>query len=51
MPARREVDVTKPVVLVVAGALAAAAAAAVRRRQLAAEAEELWREATSDASR
>jgi hypothetical protein len=44
--------VSKPVVLVVAGALAAAAAAAaVRRRQLATEAEELWREATSDASR
>jgi hypothetical protein len=45
-----EVRVPKPVLVVVASALAAAAAAALRRRQLAADAAELWREATSDAS-
>jgi hypothetical protein len=44
-----EVPVTKPLLLVAAAA--AAVAAAVRRRQAQNDANLLWREATSDASR
>jgi hypothetical protein len=43
--------VTKPFALVVTAAVAAVTAVAVRRRQQSADAAELWREATSDASR
>jgi hypothetical protein len=44
-----EVRVKKPVLLV--AALVAVVAAAARRRQAQSDAELLWREATSDASR
>jgi hypothetical protein len=43
------VSLTKP--LIVLAAAAAAAFATVRRRQASTDAEALWREATSDASR
>jgi len=43
------VRVTKPVLL--AAAAVAAVAALLRRRQAQADAAELWREATADASR